>query len=431
MTVVQDVWAREILDSRGYPTVEVAVTLADGTHACASVPSGASTGEAEAVERRDHDPHRYGGKGVLHAVQSVNRTIRPILLGQDATDQSLLDEQMIRMDGSANKKNLGANAMLGVSLALARASAKSLKIPLYRYIGGLRAGRLPIPMMNIFNGGKHADNNVDIQECMIVPNTTASFGDAMEMGVMIYHTLANVLRQEGLSATVGDEGGYAPNIQSNEDTLRYVMIAIEKAGYLAGRDVYLALDVAASELYRDGRYYLAGENRVMTADQLIDYYDELTRRYPIISIEDGLAEEDWAGWQTMTARLGGRVHLVGDDLFVTNPKRLARGIECSTANALLVKPNQIGTLTETLEAIALAESAGYATIISHRSGETADDFIADLAVATNAPFIKTGAPARGERNAKYNRLLAIEAELGDTAEYAGGAEVNRKKGRCV
>lgn len=419
MTVVKDVCAREILDSRANPTVEVCITLADGTRACASVPSGASTGEAEATELRDRDPHRYGGKGVLCAVQSVDRAIRPILKEQEATQQSFLDAEMIRVDGSANKNNLGANAILGTSLALARASAKSLAIPLYRYIGGLRAGRLPIPMMNIFNGGKHADNNVDIQECMIVPIGAPTFSRALMMGTEIYHALARVLKKEGLATTVGDEGGYAPNLQSNEDALRYVMIAIEQAGYQAGRDVYLALDVAASELVQDGRYYLEGEGRVMTADALIDYYDDLIRRYPILSIEDGLAEDDWTSWQTMTARLGSRVYLVGDDLFTTNPNRLDRGIACSAANALLVKPNQIGTLTETLEAIRMAESAGYATVISHRSGETDDDFIADLAVATNAPFIKTGAPARGERTAKYNRLLAIEQELGDMAYYAG------------
>lgn len=419
MTVVRDVCAREILDSRANPTVEVCITLADGTHACASVPSGASTGEAEATELRDRDPHRYGGKGVLCAVQSVNRAIRPILKEQEATEQSFLDAEMIRVDGSANKKNLGANAILGTSLALARASAKSLAIPLYRYIGGLRAGRLPIPMMNIFNGGKHADNNVDIQECMIVPIGAPTFSRALMMGTEIYHALARVLKKEGLATTVGDEGGYAPNLQSNEDALRYVMIAIEQSGYQAGRDVYLALDVAASELVQDGRYCLEGEGRIMTADALIDYYDDLIRRYPILSIEDGLAEDDWTSWQTMTARLGSRVYLVGDDLFTTNPNRLDRGIACSAANALLVKPNQIGTLSETLEAIRIAESAGYATVISHRSGETDDDFIADLAVATNAPFIKTGAPARGERTAKYNRLLAIEQELGDMAYYAG------------
>lgn len=429
MTVVKDVCAREILDSRANPTVEVCITLADGTRACASVPSGASTGEAEATELRDRDPHRYGGKGVLCAVQSVNRAIRPILKEQEATQQSFLDAEMIRVDGSANKNNLGANAMLGTSLALARASAKSLAIPLYRYIGGLRAGRLPIPMMNIFNGGKHADNNVDIQECMIVPIGAPTFSRALMMGTEIYHALARVLKKEGLATTVGDEGGYAPNLQSNEDALRYVMIAVEQAGYQAGRDVYLALDVAASELVQDGRYYLEGEGRVMTADALIDYYDDLIRRYPILSIEDGLAEDDWTSWQTMTARLGSRVYLVGDDLFTTNPNRLDRGIACSAANALLVKPNQIGTLTETLEAIRMAESAGYATVISHRSGETDDDFIADLAVATNAPFIKTGAPARGERTAKYNRLLAIEQELGDMAYYAGKEQ--RRIGRIT
>lgn len=419
MTAIQDVSAREILDSRGEPTIEVSLVLEGGTHACASVPSGASTGTAEAAELRDRDPHRYGGKGVLCAVQSVQRAIRPILLGREVFSQSLLDEEMIRMDGTQNKNNLGANAMLGTSLALARGAAKSCGIPLYRYLGGLRAGRLPVPMMNIFNGGKHADNNVDIQECMIVPSGGKTFARSVQMGAEIYHALAKVLKREGLSATVGDEGGYAPDLKSNEDALRYVMIAIEEAGYQAGRDVYLALDVAAGELYRDGRYYLAGEGRAMTADALIEYYDDLTRRYPILSIEDGLDEEDWIGWQTMTARLGGRCYLVGDDLFTTNPERIRRGIEQGAANAVLIKPNQIGTLTETLDAIRTAEQAGYATVISHRSGETTDDFIADLAVGMGAPFIKTGAPARSERTAKYNRLLAIEAELADAARYAG------------
>ena len=417
MTIVQDVFAREILDSRANPTVEVEVILAGGTRARASVPSGASTGASEAVELRDEDASRYGGKGVLRATANVNRVLRSHLVGQDVNSQLFIDSEMIRADGSANKGNLGANALLGASLAVARAAATHAGIPLYRYIGGLRAGRLPVPMMNIFNGGQHADNNVDIQEYMIVPVGASSFKQALRAGAEIYHTLRNVLKREGMATTVGDEGGYAPNLRSNEDALRYVMVAIDEAGYVAGRDVYLALDVAASELYHDGCY--AFEGRQMTSDALIDYYESLTARYPIISIEDGLAEDDWHGWQAMTARLGRRVRLVGDDLFTTNPSRIARGIKERAGSALLVKPNQIGTLSETLYAIRMAEAAGYAIVISHRSGETEDDFIADLAVGVSAPFIKTGAPARSERVAKYNRLLRIEEQLGDMAEYAG------------
>lgn len=421
MTVVQDVFAREILDSRANPTVEVEVRLSDGTLARASVPSGASTGASEAIELRDGDSCRYGGKGVRRAIESVNRTLRPHLIGQDAKDQLYLDSEMIRTDGSANKKNLGANALLGVSLALARASAVSGGLPLYRYIGGLRAGRLPVPMLNIFNGGRHADNNVDIQECMIVPSGADSFSRALQMGTEIYHALGKVLKREGMAATVGDEGGYAPNLRSNEDALRYIMVAIDEAGYVAGRDVFLALDVAASELYEGGSYTLEGEGRTLNAGGMIDYYESLAARYPIISIEDGLAEDDWDGWREMTARLSGRMKLVGDDLFTTNPRLIAEGIAKKAGSALLVKPNQIGTLSETLYAIRLAESAGYTIVISHRSGETEDDFIADLAVGVSAPFIKTGAPARSERTAKYNRLLRIEEELGDMAEYAGKA----------
>ncbi|MBQ2246993.1 MAG: phosphopyruvate hydratase [Selenomonadales bacterium] len=417
MTIVQDVFAREILDSRANPTVEVEVALSGGVRSRASVPSGASTGASEAVELRDEEHARYGGKGVLRAADNVNRILRSRIVGQEAEDQLLIDSEMIRADGTANKGSLGANALLGVSLAVARAAASQAGIPLYRYIGGLRAGRLPIPMMNIFNGGQHADNNVDIQEYMIVPVGAMSFRQALRIGAEVYHTLRNVLKREGMATTVGDEGGYAPNLTSNEDALRYLMVAIDEAGYVAGRDVFLALDVAASEFCENGRYTFEGKR--MTSDMLIDYYEELTKRYPIISVEDGLAEDDWHGWQAMTARLGGRVRLVGDDLFTTNPSRIARGIRERAGNALLVKPNQIGTLSETLYAIRLAESAGYSTIISHRSGETEDDFIADLAVAVSAPFIKTGAPARSERVAKYNRLLRIEDELGSMAEYAG------------
>jgi enolase len=417
VTIVQDVFAREILDSRANPTVEVEVALSGGVRSRASVPSGASTGASEAVELRDEEHARYGGKGVLRAADNVNRILRSRIVGQEAEDQLLIDSEMIRADGTANKGSLGANALLGVSLAVARAAASQAGIPLYRYIGGLRAGRLPIPMMNIFNGGQHADNNVDIQEYMIVPVGAMSFRQALRIGAEVYHTLRNVLKREGMATTVGDEGGYAPNLTSNEDALRYLMVAIDEAGYVAGRDVFLALDVAASEFCENGRYTFEGKR--MTSDMLIDYYEELTKRYPIISVEDGLAEDDWHGWQAMTARLGGRIRLVGDDLFTTNPSRIARGIRERAGNALLVKPNQIGTLSETLYAIRLAESAGYSTIISHRSGETEDDFIADLAVAVSAPFIKTGAPARSERVAKYNRLLRIEDELGSMAEYAG------------
>ena len=417
MTIVQDVFAREILDSRANPTIEVEVALSGGVRSRASVPSGASTGALEAVELRDEEHARYGGKGVLRAADNVNRILRSCIVGQEAEDQLLIDSEMIRADGTANKGSLGANALLGVSLAVARAAASQAGIPLYRYIGGLRAGRLPIPMMNIFNGGQHADNNVDIQEYMIVPVGAMSFRQALRIGAEVYHTLRNVLKREGMATTVGDEGGYAPNLTSNEDALRYLMVAIDEAGYVAGRDVFLALDVAASEFCENGRYTFEGKR--MTSDMLIDYYEELTKRYPIISVEDGLAEDDWHGWQAMTARLGGRIRLVGDDLFTTNPSRIARGIRERAGNALLVKPNQIGTLSETLYAIRLAESAGYSTIISHRSGETEDDFIADLAVAVSAPFIKTGAPARSERVAKYNRLLRIEDELGSMAEYAG------------
>lgn len=417
MTIVQDVFAREILDSRANPTIEVEVALSGGVRSRASVPSGASTGASEAVELRDEEHARYGGKGVLRAADNVNRILRSRIVGQEAEDQLLIDSEMIRADGTANKGSLGANALLGVSLAVARAAASQAGIPLYRYIGGLRAGRLPIPMMNIFNGGQHADNNVDIQEYMIVPVGAMSFRQALRIGAEVYHTLRNVLKREGMATTVGDEGGYAPNLTSNEDALRYLMVAIDEAGYVAGRDVFLALDVAASEFCENGRYTFEGKR--MTSDMLIDYYEELTKRYPIISVEDGLAEDDWHGWQAMTARLGGRIRLVGDDLFTTNPSRIARGIRERAGNALLVKPNQIGTLSETLYAIRQAESAGYSTIISHRSGETEDDFIADLAVAVSAPFIKTGAPARSERVAKYNRLLRIEDELGSMAEYAG------------
>lgn len=417
MTIVQDVFAREVLDSRANPTVEVEVTLAGGVRARASVPSGASTGASEAIELRDGEHARYGGKGVLRAVQNVNRTLRSHIVGQEAESQLLIDSEMIRADGSANKSNLGANSLLGISLAVARAAATHAGIPLYRYIGGLRAGRLPVPMMNIFNGGQHADNNVDIQEYMIVPVGATSFGQALRIGAEVYHTLRKVLKQEGMATTVGDEGGYAPNLRSNEDALRYLMVAIDEAGYVAGRDVCLALDVAASEFYAGGHYTFEG--REMTSDALIDYYDSLISRYPILSIEDGLAEDDWHGWQAMTARLGRRIRLVGDDLFTTNPSRIARGTRERAGNALLVKPNQIGTLSETLYAIRMAEAAGYSIIISHRSGETEDDFIADLAVGVSAPFIKTGAPARSERVAKYNRLLRIEEELGDMAEYAG------------
>lgn len=419
MSMITDVYAREILDSRGNPTVEVDIYLEDGEFGRAAVPSGASTGAFEAVELRDGDKARYLGKGTLNAVDNVNTLIAPALIGLDAADQSGIDRFLIELDGTDNKGKLGANAILGVSMAVAKAAAASAGLPLYRYIGGANAKVLPSPMMNILNGGKHADNNVDIQEFMVMPLGAPTFSEALRMGTEVFHSLKKVLNSKGYNTAVGDEGGFAPNLGSNEEALAIIVEAIEAAGYVPGKDVYLALDVASTELYHDGIYDLAGEGVQKTASEMVDFYEELCSKYPVISIEDGLAEEDWEGWKMMTERLGGKVQLVGDDLFVTNTRRLSKGIAQDTANSILVKVNQIGTLTETLEAVEMAKQAGYTAVISHRSGETEDATIADIAVATNAGQIKTGAPSRSDRVAKYNQLLRIEEELDEVAVYNG------------
>ncbi len=422
MPSIEALAAREILDSRGNPTVEVEVALDDGTVARAAVPSGASTGQFEAVELRDGD-ERYGGKGVRKAVTGVEDDIAPELVGYDATEQRIVDQALVDLDGTPDKSRLGANALLGVSLAVARAAADSCGLPLFRYLGGPNAHVLPVPMMNIVNGGAHADSNVDIQEFMIAPIGAATFAEGLRTGAEVYHALKAVLRGRGLATGLGDEGGFAPDLPSNREALDLLMEAIGKAGYTPGRDVALALDVAATEFHGDGGYVFEGSAR--TADELIEYYDELVSAYPIVSIEDPLSEEDWEGWKRMTAVLGARVQIVGDDLFVTNPDRLARGIREGAANALLVKVNQIGTLSETLDAVDLAHRSGYRCMISHRSGETEDTSIADLAVATDCGQLKTGAPARSERVAKYNQLLRIEEELDDAARYAGAAAFPR------
>jgi enolase len=419
MSMITDVYAREILDSRCNPTVEVDIYLEDGAFGRAAVPSGASTGAFEAVELRDGDKARYLGKGTLNAVDNVNTLIAPALIGLDAADQSGIDRFLIELDGTDNKGKLGANAILGVSMAVAKAAAASAGLPLYRYIGGANAKVLPSPMMNILNGGKHADNNVDIQEFMVMPLGAPTFSEALRMGTEVFHSLKKVLNSKGYNTAVGDEGGFAPNLGSNEEALAIIVEAIEAAGYVPGKDVYLALDVASTELYHDGIYDLAGEGVQKTASEMVDFYEELCSKYPVISIEDGLAEEDWEGWKMMTERLGGKVQLVGDDLFVTNTRRLSKGIAQDTANSILVKVNQIGTLTETLEAVEMAKQAGYTAVISHRSGETEDATIADIAVATNAGQIKTGAPSRSDRVAKYNQLLRIEEELDEVAVYNG------------
>lgn len=419
MTIIGDVYAREILDSRGNPTVEVEVILEDGTMARAAVPSGASTGAYEAVELRDNDKSRYLGKGVLNAVENVNSIIAPEIIGFDALDQVGIDQTMIDLDGTPNKGRLGANAILGVSMAVAKAAANALDMPLYKYLGGINAKELPVPMMNILNGGKHADNNVDIQEFMVMPVGAANFAEALRMSAEIFHNLKSVLKSKGLNTAVGDEGGFAPNLGSNEEALRVIMEAIAKAGYKPGEDVMMALDVAATELYKDGKYILEGEGKTKTSDEMIDFYEQIVDKYPIISIEDGLSEDDWEGWHRLTSRLGGKIQLVGDDLFVTNTERLARGIGSKTANSILIKVNQIGTLTETFDAIEMAKRAGYTAVVSHRSGETEDATIADIAVATNAGQIKTGAPSRTDRVAKYNQLLRIEEELSDISQYKG------------
>ncbi len=423
MATIDSVDAREILDSRGNPTVEVEVGLDDGAVARAAVPSGASTGAFEAAERRDGDTKRYLGKGVEQAVNAVVEDIAPRLLGYDASEQRLIDSEMIALDGTANKSALGANAILGVSLAVARAAADSARLPLFRYVGGPNAHVLPVPMMNILNGGAHADTGVDIQEFMIAPIGAASFREALRWGAEVYHTLKGVLKQRGLSTGLGDEGGFAPALADNREALDLIAEAVGKAGFTIGTDIGLALDVAASEFYQDEAYRFEG--RVRTAAELTAYYVSLVDSYPLVSLEDPLAEDDWAGWAELTSQLGDRVQIVGDDLFVTNPERLQRGIDARSANAMLVKVNQIGTLTETLDAVDLAHRAGFRTMMSHRSGETEDTTIADLAVATNCGQIKTGAPARSERVAKYNQLLRIEEELDDAALYAGAAAFPR------
>ncbi len=421
MSTIVGVYGREILDSRGNPTVEVEVYLEDGTMGRAAVPSGASTGAFEAVELRDGDKERFLGKGVSKAVENVNDIIAPEIIGMDAFDQIGIDKAMIALDGTPNKGKLGANAILGVSLATAKAAANTLNLPLYQYIGGVNAKQLPVPMMNILNGGSHADNNVDIQEFMVMPVAAESFKEALRTGAEIYHNLKKVLTSKGLATGVGDEGGFAPNLSSNEEALQVIIEAIEAAGYKPGEEVMLAMDVAASEIFdkETGKYNLAGEGIVMTSAEMVDFYANLVEKYPIISIEDGLDEEDWDGWKLMTDKLGSKIQIVGDDLFVTNVERLSRGIEAGSGNSILIKLNQIGSLTETLDTIQMANRAGYTCVISHRSGETADSTIADVAVAVNAGQIKTGAPARTDRVAKYNQLLRIEDELDYLSEYPG------------
>ena len=423
MTIISEIYAREILDSRGNPTVEVEVFLESGVVGKAIVPSGASTGAFEAVELRDGDKSRYLGKGVLKAVSNINDIIAPEIVGYDAIDQVGIDNSMIELDGTENKGRLGANAILGVSMAVARAAAEALDLPLFQYLGGVNAKQLPVPMMNILNGGAHADNNVDIQEFMVMPVGASTYKEGLRMGVEIYHNLKAVLKSKGLATGVGDEGGFAPNLASNEEAIQVIMEAIAKAGYRAGEDIKLALDVAATELYDEANkvYRLAGEGLTKTSAEMVDYYESLVNKYPIISIEDALSEDDWEGWKLLTDRLGKRIQIVGDDLFVTNTIRLQKGIETGTANSILVKVNQIGTITETLDAIEMAKRAGYTAVISHRSGETEDSTIADIAVAVNAGQIKTGAPARTDRVAKYNQLLRIEDILGPTAQYKGNA----------
>ncbi|MBP1947903.1 phosphopyruvate hydratase [Virgibacillus litoralis] len=419
MPYITDVYGREVLDSRGNPTVEVEIFTESGAFGAALVPSGASTGEYEAVELRDGDSERYLGKGVQKAVQNVNDIIGPELIGVDVTRQNIIDQIMLELDGTENKGNLGANAILGVSMAVAHAASSYLEIPLYNYLGGFNAKTLPTPMMNILNGGEHADNNVDIQEFMIMPVAAATFQEALRTGAEIFHSLKKVLKSKGYNTGVGDEGGFAPNLKSNEEALQTIVEAIEAAGYKSGEEVQLAMDVAASEIYSDGKYNLKGEGVVRTSAEMVDWYEDMVNKYPIISIEDGLDENDWEGHKLLTDRIGDRVQLVGDDLFVTNTSKLSQGIEQGVGNSILVKVNQIGTLTETFEAIEMAKRAGYTAIISHRSGETEDATIADIAVASNAGQIKTGAPSRTDRVAKYNQLLRIEDELAGMGEYAG------------
>lgn len=419
MTIISDVYAREVLDSRGNPTVEVEVYLESGAVGRAMVPSGASTGAHEAVELRDGDKSRYLGKGVLQAVKNVNETIAPEVIGLDALDQVGIDHKMMEIDGTENKGKLGANAILAVSMAVARAAAEALDIPLYVYLGGFNAKTLPVPMMNIVNGGEHADNNVDVQEFMVLPVGAETFAEALRMGAEIFHNLKAVLKDKGLNTAVGDEGGFAPNLGSNEEAITTIISAIERAGYKPGEQVFIGMDIASTEFYKDGKYHLEGEGKSYTSAEFVDLLADWVEKYPILTIEDGCDEDDWEGWKLLTEKLGGKVQLVGDDLFVTNTKRLSKGIDENIGNSILVKVNQIGTLTETFDAIEMAKRAGYTAVISHRSGETEDSTIADIAVATNAGQIKTGAPSRTDRVAKYNQLLRIEDELSYTAQYAG------------
>lgn len=425
MSFIEQVVAREILDSRGFPTVEVDVVLEDGTLGRASVPSGASTGAFEALELRDGDKTRYNGKGVLQAVANVNEIIAPGIEGMNVFDQPGIDRALIELDGTPTKSKLGANATLGVSLAVAKAASQSIGLPLYQYIGGVNAKELPVPMMNILNGGKHADNNVDIQEFMVMPIGAATFTEALRMGTEIYHSLKGVLKEKGLGTAIGDEGGFAPNLASNADALTVIVDAIERAGYKPGEQVVLAIDAAATEMYKEGVYVMEGEGLTKTVDEMIEYYVDLCNRFPILSIEDGLSEDDWEGWTKLNQRLGDKIQLVGDDVFVTNPTRLNRGIKENCANSILIKLNQIGTLTETLDTIEIAKRAGFTTVISHRSGETEDASLAHVAVAVNSGQVKTGAPARTDRLVKYNELLRIEEELGLTAIYKGRMALNK------
>lgn len=428
MTTISNIWAREILDSRGNPTIEVEVVLENGVMGRAAVPSGASTGEREALELRDGDPSRYKGKGVLKAVENVTATLAEELEGFDALDQVGIDQKMLELDGTPTKSKLGANAILGVSLAVAKAAAASLGLPLYRYLGGVNAKVLPVPMMNVLNGGKHADNNVDIQEFMIVPVNAISFAEALRMGAEVFHTLKSVLHKKGYTTSVGDEGGFAPNLRSNEEAVEIILESIEKANYKPGEDVYVALDPASSEFYENGKYiFRKSDGSVRSSEEMVKFYESWIKQYPIISLEDGLAQNDWEGWKILTEELGERVQLVGDDIFVTNTEIFARGIEQGIANSILVKLNQIGTVTETLDCIEMAKRAGYTAVVSHRSGETEDTTIADLAVATNVGQIKTGSVSRTDRIAKYNQLLRIEEELDTDAVFAGISAFRRQK----
>ena len=426
MSDIYDVYAREILDSRGNPTIEVEVELESGAVGLAQVPSGASTGVHEAVELRDGDSNRYLGKGVKNAVNNVNEIIASEIIGYDAMDQLLIDNILIELDGTPNKSHLGANAILGVSLATAKAAADLVGLPLYSYIGGVNAREMPVPMMNILNGGKHADSGVDLQEFMIAPAGGANFKESLRMGAETFHTLKKVLKEKGYNISVGDEGGFAPNLKSSEEAIQLIVESIKKAGYQPGKDIFITLDPAASELYKEGKYILSREGTIRTSDEMIDYYAGLIEKYPIISIEDGLAEDDWEGWKKLTEKLGNKIQIVGDDLYVTDKTRLIKGIQLNASNSILIKLNQIGTLSETLDTIETAKRAGFSSVISHRSGETEDTTIADLAVATNAGQIKTGSLCRSERIAKYNQLLRIEEQLGDLAVYRGKAVFNLK-----